>query len=144
MAYKKLEPHERKIKGKNGRGVKHEPTDANRQKVSSMAAIGIPQEDIARVLDIDDETLRQYYRDELDKASIIANSQIGGQLYKKAMSGDTASIIFWCKTRMGWKESSSVNQSIQHLDKEGNPTNPPSALPESIAKKLDALIEDEF
>lgn len=125
MAYKKLEPHERKIKGKNGRGVKHEPTDATRQKVSSMAAIGIPQEDIARVLDIDDETLRQYYRDELDKAAIVANAQVGGQLYKKAMSGDTTSIIFWCKTRMGWKESMLL---------EGDPKNP--------LKMLVSIVDD--
>jgi hypothetical protein len=103
--YVKKKPHERKIRGKNGRGVKHEPTDAMRQKVSSMAAIGIPHKDIARVIDIDDDTLRQYYRDELDKAHIMANSQVGGHLFKKALSGDTACLIFWAKTRMGWKES---------------------------------------
>lgn len=59
---------------------------------------------IARILGVDAKTLRKYYRDELDLASAKANAQIGGALYNKALGGDTASIIFWMKTRAGWSE----------------------------------------
>lgn len=83
----------------------HEPDKASRDKVESMAALGIPQEDIARVIGICHQTLRKHYRDELDNATTKANTQIGGALFRKALSGDTASLIFWMKTRAGWKET---------------------------------------
>jgi hypothetical protein len=82
----------------------HEPTAENRQIVQLHATIGTPQEDIARVLGIDPKTLRKYYRDELDLASAKANATIGGALFNKAKGGDTAAMIFWMKTRAGWRE----------------------------------------
>jgi hypothetical protein len=84
----------------------HEPDKASRDKVESMSALGIPQADIARVIGICEETLRKHYREELDNATTKANTQIGGALFRKALSGDTASLIFWMKTRAGWKETS--------------------------------------
>lgn len=82
----------------------HEPTEKARQAVETMSAVGIPQEDIALVLDIDPKTLRKHYRAELDKSSIKSNAAIGGALYKKAMAGDTTAMIWWTKTRMQWSE----------------------------------------
>jgi hypothetical protein len=99
----------------------HEPDKASRDKVESMAALGIPQEDIARVIGICHFTLRKYYRDELDNATTKANTQIGGALFRKALSGDTASLIFWMKTRAGWKETN-VTETRQLPDAELTPT----------------------
>lgn len=95
----------------------HEPDKARRDKVESMSALGIPQEDIARVLGICVDTLAKYYRDELDNARTKANTQIGGALFRKALSGDTASLIFWMKTRAGWKETNVQ----EHTGKDGSP-----------------------
>lgn len=83
----------------------HEPTAETKQLVQLHATIGTPQEDIARVLGIDPKTLRKYYRDELDLASAKANATIGGALFNKAKGGDTAAMIFWMKTRAGWRET---------------------------------------
>lgn len=88
---------------------KHEPTEANRQVVRQYATMGVTQEDLARVLGIDAKTLRLYYRDELDLSTIKANVAIGGSLFNKAKSGDTASMIFWMKTRAGWREKQDIN-----------------------------------
>lgn len=98
----------------------HKPTEENRNKVVSYARVGIPQEDIARVLDIDPKTLRLHYRDELDKASIEANSKVGGALYEKALSGDTASMIWWTKARMRWSEKKEIEHSgeLTKVDKD--------------------------
>lgn len=82
----------------------HEPTAENRQRVESYSAVGIPQDDIARVLGIHPMTLRKYYRDELDNAATKANAAVGGKLYKKAMDGDTTALIWWTKARMRWSE----------------------------------------
>ena len=86
----------------------HEPTAANRSIVESMAAYGVPQFDIARVLSISVDTLAKYYREELDTAATRANSQVANNLFKLATKNDFKAIpaaIFWLKTRAGWSMS---------------------------------------
>lgn len=83
---------------------KYEPNEEDRKKVENYTAVGIIQEDVARVIGIDPKTLRLYYRDELDTSAIKANAAVGGKLYSKAMAGDTASLIWWSKSRNRWSE----------------------------------------
>ena len=95
---------------KDPRGRKqHAPTDAQRQIVQLHVTMGTTQAMIARVIGIDKKTLRLHYRDELDLAMVKANATIGGKLFNKARDGDTASMIFWLKTRAKWREKSDVN-----------------------------------
>jgi len=89
----------------------HEPTEATRQTVQLHTMVGTNQTDIARVLDIDEKTLRKYYRDELDLAKAKANATIGGALFNKAKTGDTAAMIFWMKTQAGWRESTNIDHT---------------------------------
>ncbi len=63
---------------------------------------GATREKLAAALGICEDTLRKYYREELEFGDIKSNTQIAGRLFKKAMEGDTAALIFWAKTRMGW------------------------------------------
>jgi len=89
----------------------HEPTEATRQTVQLHTMVGTTQADIARVLDIDEKTLRKYYRDELDLAKSKANATIGGALFNKAKNGDTAAMIFWMKTQAKWAERHELDHS---------------------------------
>ena len=82
----------------------HKPTDAERQLVQLHATIGTPQQIIAQIIGVDAKTLRKYYREELDLASAKANATVGGALFNKARGGDTTAMIFWMKTRAGWRE----------------------------------------
>ena len=82
----------------------HEPTPEMRQLVQLHATIGTKSENIARIIGIDAKTLRKHYRDELDLGMDKANATIGGALFNKAKSGDTAAQIFWMKTRARWAE----------------------------------------
>ena len=75
-----------------------------------MAAYGIPEPDISRVVDIDPKTLRKYYRDELDLGAAKANAQIAGFLFNSARNGNVTAQIFWLKTRAGWKETPSEHR----------------------------------
>ena len=70
-----------------------------------MAAYGIPEIDIARVVSVDPKTLRKHYRDELDMGETKANAQVAGFLFNAARSGNVTAQIFWLKTRARWKEA---------------------------------------
>lgn len=90
----------------------HEPTDKNRATVKAMSAYGTPQDQIARVLDIDSSTLRIHYRDELDLGVIEANTQVAKTLFNQGVKdGNTTALIWWTKSRMGWKEKHDIEHS---------------------------------
>ena len=74
-----------------------------------MAGYGVPEADIACVLDLDPKTLRKHYRSELDKGHIKATTKVAENLYRKATGEGREAVtaaIFWLKTRAGWKETS--------------------------------------
>jgi hypothetical protein len=96
----------------------HQPTDATRQTVSLHATVGTRQEVIAEILGISVDSLQRHYRSELDTSREKANANVGGALYKKAMNGDTASMIFWLKTRARWRETVDITNSDGSLKPE--------------------------
>ena len=83
----------------------HEPTEQTRLQAKTLAAVGIRHEDIAAKLGITADTLTKYYRKELDDGRVDANAQIGKSLFEQARAGNTTAMIFWLKTRAGWKET---------------------------------------
>ncbi len=98
----------------------HAPTKEQRTMVETMAAVGVPSSDIARVVGVDAKTLRKHYRDELDLGMVKANAKVAGSLFKKATGDGPQSVtaaIFWAKTRMGWRETV-VNE---HTGPKGGP-----------------------
>ena len=85
--------------------LEHQPTDENRKLVESTSGLGLPHEQIAILVGIDDKTLRKHYRHELDVGKAKANGQIAKTLFSKAMSGDTTSLIWWTKAQLRWSET---------------------------------------
>jgi hypothetical protein len=86
----------------------HRPDATSRRQVEAMAAYGVPELDVARVLGIDPKTLRKHYRDELDTGHIKATAKVAEFLFKKATTEGTQAVtaaIFWLKTRGGWREA---------------------------------------
>jgi hypothetical protein len=92
--------------------VSHVPTKATRQMVKEFARVQTKQDIIADIIGIDPKTLRKHYREELDQEHYKAIKAIGGALYNKAMSGDTAAMIFWLKTQACWKETSKIEGDL--------------------------------
>lgn len=111
----------------------HEPTPQSRQIVQLHATIGTAQDLIADILNIDPKTLRKHYRAELDHATAQANATIGGALFNKAKGGDTTAMIFWMKTRAGWRETAVVD----HTSSDKSMT--PNSAAEILGAKLDAI-----
>lgn len=87
-------------------GIKHTPTQQDRDTAKRLSALGVPHEDIATRLKISADTLTKYYQNELDEGRIDANSAIAGTLFQQAKNGNTTAAIFWLKTRAKWKETS--------------------------------------
>lgn len=81
------------------------PTDEERRLVEHYVALGYTQPQIAALMGKSEDSLQRYCRAELDLGQLRVNAKIGGKLFQRAMSGDTASLIFWAKTRMGWRET---------------------------------------
>ena len=94
----------------------HEPTDETKKLVESTSGLGLPHEQIAILVGIDDKTLRKYYRVELDLGKAKANGQIAKTLFSKATSGDTTALIWWTKTQLRWSET--VKQEVTGQDGE--------------------------
>lgn len=82
-----------------------EPTQDERRLVEHYVAIGYTQEQIGSLMDKSVDSLSRHCGDELKNGALKVNAKIGGKLFQRAMDGDTASLIFWAKTRMGWKET---------------------------------------
>jgi predicted ArsR family transcriptional regulator len=90
-------------------GLTFQPTEEQRRTVRVMAGFGIPQPDIATLLDIDPKTLRLHFRRELDRGSVEATVKVAQTLFQMATSGqNTAASIFWMKARAGWREKHEV------------------------------------
>ena len=83
----------------------HKPDLAQRRQVEALAAYGIPETDIGRVVGIDPKTLRKHYREELDLGEAKANAQVAGYLFNAAKNGNVTAQIFWLKTRAKWRET---------------------------------------
>src|SRR5580765_2975766 len=82
----------------------HQPTTRDRTYVESLASYGVPEEDIARVMDINRLTLAKYYRRELDIGHIKTNAQVAGFLFTAAKKGSVPAMMFWLRCRAKWSE----------------------------------------
>lgn len=95
------------VKNKRGRPA-HLPTATTRKKIYNLSIVGTRYEDIALIMGINNDTLKKYYSEELEKGRIEANAAVAGTLYEKAKQGDTPSMLFWLKTRAGWSEKNTT------------------------------------
>src|SRR5215208_3571410 len=114
----------------------HKPDPALRRQVEAMAAYGIPETDISRVVGIDAKTLRKHYREELDLGETKANAQVAGFLFNSARSGNVTAQIFWLKTRARWRETPT---ELRHSGSIGR-----KELSEYSDEELIAIIQTEL
>jgi hypothetical protein len=107
------------------------PTDEQRKSVDAMAACGVPEKVIARVLGIAPMTLRKHFKEELALGHVKANTAVAQFLFWKATHDGPQAVtaaIFWAKTRMGWRERDFVSD--------------PALVPHKIlGKKEQALVD---
>jgi DNA-binding Lrp family transcriptional regulator len=95
-------------------------TEATREKVRYLAGVGVPQDDIAKIVGCAPKTLRKRLRDELDRGVAEANATVSGYLFAAAKAGNIAAIIFWLKSRANWRERRSPDEAISAIGTEAN------------------------
>lgn len=128
---------------KRGIRDRHVVTDAKKDTVRRMAAMGCTISEIARKVGLaNHETFKKYYNEEFLDGRLEANQTIATALFNKARGGDTTSMIFWLKTRADWKEAHRVEQ--QYLDADGNPTAPPISgnIDDAVLKRYGITVDD--
>ena len=92
-------------------GVAFQPTAEHRRQVEVLAGFGLPQHQIAILVECDPKTLRKHFETELSVGDAKATAKIAQTLFNKAAAGDTACMIFWMKVRAGWRETARVELS---------------------------------
>ena len=95
--------------------------EATHEKVRHLAGIGVPQDDIAKIVGCAPKTLRKRCREDLDCGVAEANALVAGYLFAKAKGGDVVAQIFWLKTRAHWRERAVPAHPAPASDTEGSP-----------------------
>lgn len=111
------------------------PTPVQRQQVEDAAILGASQDDIARVLGIDRNTLVKYFQPELSKAALHLRIEAMGQLRRSAKKGNVSAQ----KKLADWSESLIAAQE-QGKDQDGNPA-APKKRGVKLGKKEQAQLE---
>jgi transcription initiation factor TFIIIB Brf1 subunit/transcription initiation factor TFIIB len=104
----------------------HSPTEENRRMVEVLSGYGVSQADIARVVGIDEKTLRLRYATELDSGAAKVQAKLVGNLLRLAGGSDGTAlraIMFSLNCRFGWVQSM------------------PLGKPEPLGKKEQAAID---
>jgi hypothetical protein len=86
----------------------HVPTEQTRERVRELAASGARLIDVAIDLDISDQTVMKYYRDDLRRARVKAHAKVGKSIYERAIAGENWAATLYAKTQMGWREKQKV------------------------------------
>jgi hypothetical protein len=97
----------------------HVPTLKTRGLVDNFACCGFTQAQIADYLNIDEITLRKYYREELDHSQMKKTGKLARNLYLDALNGDKESREFYLRTRGGFANAKpkedDTNKGIQSI-----------------------------
>ena len=81
-------------------------TDAERKQVEALAGVGLPHDQIGALLrdGVCVDVVRDNFAKELKAGKAKASAKIGQTLFNRAIGGETAALIWWTKSQMGWKE----------------------------------------
>jgi hypothetical protein len=92
--------------------------EAVREQVRHLAGVGVPQDDVARIIGCAPKTLRKRCREDLDRGVAEANATVSGYLFAAAKAGNVTAQIFWLKTRAHWRERTAGDEAAPAADGE--------------------------
>ncbi len=121
-----------------------EPSEEELSKIRLYAGLGSTQAQIGAMIGKSADSLQNneaaYTAWQLGHAEIIA--KVAGTLVRKALSGDTASAIFFLKTQGGWRETN-VQEHTGKVDVSHRHTIDPTQLSEATLQEIAALAKPD-
>jgi len=121
------------------------PTQEQRDLVQQLTAFGLRHADICTFIKtasgkpISEPTLRKHFSAELDTGRLKANVKVAQTLYKKALGGDTTSMIFWLKSRADWRDAP---QRVELTGNGGGPIQNVNMTPVQFEKIARTIAEE--
>ena len=103
------------------------------QLVELHAAMGTPLDEISKIVEVNLKTLSRHFKKETSLGRSKATARVAARLYQKAIDGDNTCMIFWLKTRAGWRETERLEVVA----------NPDKAMDDYTDEELIAIIEAE-
>ena len=85
--------------------IDYTPNPDHRRLVESTSGIGLPYNEIASLINVDEETLFEHYRREIEIGQAKANGQIAKTIYNKALDGDSSSLRLWTENQAKLKRN---------------------------------------
>ena len=79
--------------------LEYTPTPEHRRIVESTSGIGLPYNEIAALIGVDEQTMLEHYGREIELGQAKANGQIAKAIYNKALDGDSASLKLWSENQ---------------------------------------------
>jgi hypothetical protein len=115
-------------------------TDAERKQVEALAGVGLPHDQIGALLrdGVCVDVVRDNFAHELKAGKAKASAKIGQTLFNRAIGGETAALIWWTKSQMGWKEKRELN----HTSSDGTMSPPAPAVATEVLTKLNQAHGD--
>ena len=89
----------------------HEPTAERRRQVEVMARRFMPQEAIAAVIGVCDDTLRRHYAAELRRGDGLGCERLAAKFEGLVDSGNVAAIMHGVKVKLGLSEKTKMEHS---------------------------------
>lgn len=98
-------------------GQEHQVTKSKKRMVFELIRSGHNHKDTARCMEISDNTLRKYYREEIDTAKTLGTTSVANALFKMATRGrNAAAAIFWMKAQAGWSETLRIDMGDNAIE----------------------------
>lgn len=119
-------------KNKGGR-PRIERNEKTAEQVQKLVGYGLTMDAVASVIGMGRTTMKRLYRPEIDTGESLVNASVAEKLYQRCMSGDTTSLIFWAKTRMGWRET----QRVDHTSTDGSMATPQTLTVRFVGRSKD-------
>ena len=96
----------------------HEPTLITRSKVEAFACAGFAQPWIAKYLNIDEDTLVKYYKEELHNAKMDKLEMVASHAFRRAMENSDKMLELILRTQARWANAKSDEEIKALRDKQ--------------------------
>ena len=109
------------------------PTDEDLRVIRTFASFGIPYTAIAAEVKVNEITLVKHCGQMMEQARAQANARVAHTLYQLAVTDkNLGAVIFWLKTRAGWRETTHVELDSRNLNVNINAPQDPAQLAQAV------------